>query len=190
MLVTVGNCMKEVGICMKLVQMHSKLASLVRNDLNLSNSQIRVGFCIKYKFVSSSQQKSPVGVAGSVLIYKRSVSNREWKIVLVTDKSIMLRRRIIYLFCFTNRETNFRIFFFNPRSEQRRMSLQPIRAQCKGNRRFSLNQEASSSSSKGFFASLMSLVVRKRGSERKGSKNRFLEEESHCSYLQQSDHSR
>ena len=179
----------NLNLTIWLVQMHSKLASLVRNDLNLSNSQIRVGFCIKYKFVSSSQQKSPVGVAGSVLIYKRSVSNREWKIVLVTDKSIMLRR-IIYLFCFTNRETNFRIFFFNPRSEQRRMSLQPIRAQCKGNRRFSLNQEASSSSSKGFFASLMSLVARKRGSERKGSKNRFLEEESHCSYLQQSDHSR
>jgi len=85
----------------------------------------------------------------------------------------------------TNREEKEHI-----RSEQRRMSLQPIRAQCKGNRRFSLNQEASSSSSKGFFASLMSLVVRKRGSERKGSKNRFLEEESHCSYLQQSDHSR
>jgi len=62
----------------------------------------------------------------------------------------------------TNREEKEHI-----RSEQRRMSLQPIRAQCKGNRRFSLNQEASSSS-KGFFAGLMSLVVRKRGSERKG----------------------
>ena len=180
----------NLNLTIWLVQMHSKLASLVRN--NIWTCQI-VKFALDFAKNTNPSRPSinpPVGVAGSVLIYKRSVSNREWKIVLVTDKSIMLRRRIIYLFCFTNRETNFRIFFFNPRSEQRRMSLQPIRAQCKGNRRFSLNQEASSSSSKGFFASLMSLVVRKRGSERKGSKNRFLEEESHCSYLQQSDHSR
>ena len=40
----------NLNLTIWLVQMHSKLASLVRNDLNLSNSQIRVGFCHKNKF--------------------------------------------------------------------------------------------------------------------------------------------
>ena len=48
------------------------------------------------------------------------------------------------------------MFFF--RSEQRRMSLQPVRLMQKGNRRFSLNPDRES---KGFFAGLLNLVVRK-----------------------------
>ena len=54
---------------MGLVQKHSKLASLVRNDIwTCQIVKFALDFAI-YKRFHSSQQKSPVGVAGSVLIY-------------------------------------------------------------------------------------------------------------------------
>ena len=63
----------NLNLTIWLVQMHSKLASLVRN--NIWTCQIvknALDFAINKRF-HSSQQKSPVGVAGSVLIYVKTL---------------------------------------------------------------------------------------------------------------------